>query len=172
MRLFPLSPKFTMNAMQQHGSRHYKSMRNFSRLRNFTTTLKVNIKKQCLREHRAFKKSVQIWLNVAIAIQTFCGSAQKSMSRAVPDCKPVQHWLKRFFGIPKFYSHNYFDDASVDSNSGTIIQLYVKGQDVLALYDASREALWAHASVCAQGQEYRHTCTHILPSALHFRMPR
>ena len=40
--------------------------------------------------------------------------------------------LKEFLG--KFNSHNYFDDASVDSNSGTIIYLYVKGQDALALY--------------------------------------
>ena len=36
-----------------------------------------------------------------------------------------------------------------------MIQLYVRGQDVLALYYA-REALWARTSVCVQGQEYRH----------------
>ena len=29
---------------------------------------------------------------------------------------------------------NYFDNASVDNNSGMIHQLYVKDQDVLALY--------------------------------------
>ena len=43
----------------------------------------------------------------------------------------LTHGLKTFLG--KFHSHNYFDDASFDSNSGTIIWLYVKGQDVLAL---------------------------------------
>ena len=37
--------------------------------------------------------------------------------------------LKDFGG--KFYSHNYFDDVGVDSNSGTICMY--KGQDVLAL---------------------------------------
>ena len=40
-------------------------------------------------------------------------------ARGAPDCKPVKHGLKDFWG--KFYSHNYFDDASDDSNSGTII---------------------------------------------------
>ena len=29
---------------------------------------------------------------------------------------------------------NYFDNASVDNNSGMIRQLYVKDQDVLALH--------------------------------------
>ena len=90
---------------------------------------------------------------------------------------------------------NYFDNASVDNNSGMIRQLYVKDQDVLALYYASREALWAraHSSTCVHGQEYRHRqgglevlrqetpqigirilnkCTQNLPSALQFRMPR
>ena len=37
--------------------------------------------------------------------------------------------LKDFGG--KFYSHNYFDDVGVDSNSGTICMY--QGQDVLAL---------------------------------------
>ena len=54
--------------------------------------------------------------------------------RGVPDCVPVNNGLKRrvlkdFGG--KFYSHNYFDDVGVDSNSGTICMY--KGQDVLAL---------------------------------------
>ena len=40
-------------------------------------------------------------------------------ARGAPDCKPVKHGLKDFGG--KFYSHNYFDDASDDGNSGTII---------------------------------------------------
>ena len=48
--------------------------------------------------------------------------------------------------------------ASVDSNSGTIIQLHAKGQDVLAFYYASREAPWACASTCIyiRGHECRH----------------
>ena len=40
-------------------------------------------------------------------------------SRGVPDCKQVNTGLKDF--LEKFYSRNYFDDDSVDSNSGTII---------------------------------------------------
>ena len=54
------------------------------------------------------------------------------------------------------YPHNYLDDASVDSNSGTIILLRAKSQDVLELYYASREACWTRASTCVQGHERRH----------------
>ena len=99
----------------------------------------------------------------------------------------LTHGLKTFWG--KFHSHNYFDDASVDNNSGnhlvvcegsrrTCALLYFKigaeGSSGLVLQHAYLRC--SKSSANPRGQEHRHRKggAEVLrqASALHFRMPR
>ena len=59
---------------------------------------KLILKKSCLREHRAFKKSVQIWLNVAIAIYTFAGARKNRWAGRYLTVSQFSTGLKDFLG--------------------------------------------------------------------------